>query len=366
MEGLIKMPFKDLKKLFKRKKQRVTKPVVGFVWWLMLPLLLYAVSGRFLVMRLLGRRGADEPKPARDGEVRRITRPDGTEIHVELYGPADAPPIILTHGLTVDSTHWYYSKRYLSDCFRLIVWDVAGTGKSSRSPRGDYSMQKMAGDLAAVLDLAGSKPAILLGHSMGGMITLSLCKYFPQLLGSRVAGLVLANTTYTNPLRTTSNHWFWTAVQKPILEPMLRLNIIFSPLIWLQNWFNYLNGVAHIFVRLFNFSGQQTRGQLDFMARSQLTISPAVQARHSLALYHHDASDVLAKINVPTLIITADKDRLCLPSASHYMHAHIANSQLVTIQPSGHATTLEQPEQFNRTVRDFAERIFSSQQSGVA
>ena len=65
--------------------------------WLILSLatLLWSVLG-FLPILLLHRPGQDEPKPNRSGRVHHLSRPDGSEIQVEIYGPDDAPTLILT------------------------------------------------------------------------------------------------------------------------------------------------------------------------------------------------------------------------------------------------------------------------------
>ena len=71
--------------------------------------------------------------PATIGPARcTIIRPDGSELRVECYGPADAPPIVLTHGWGADSTEWYYQKKHLAERFRLIVWDEPGLGLSKK------------------------------------------------------------------------------------------------------------------------------------------------------------------------------------------------------------------------------------------
>ena len=125
---------------------------------------------------------ADEPRDDRTGEVHRITRPDGSELQVECYGPIDAPPVVLTHGWGCNSTEWFYVKKNLADRFRLILWDEPGLGLSKKPDNNDYRLEKLAADLAAVLALAGDRPAVLVGHSIGGMIILTLCKVFPELL----------------------------------------------------------------------------------------------------------------------------------------------------------------------------------------
>jgi hypothetical protein len=51
--------------------------------------------------------------------------------------------------------------------------------------------------------------------------------------------MVLAHTTYTNPVRTTAKHRLYTALQKPVLEPLLHLAIWLSPVLWLLNVLSY-------------------------------------------------------------------------------------------------------------------------------
>ncbi len=324
-------------------------------------MLLFTLFGRYLVLLLLGgHNSADEPKFTQSDESQRIKRPDGTEIYVEFLGPPDAQPIILTHGIATFNSDWYYVKERLAKQFRLILWDVRGLGKSSRSPERDYSLETMAGDLEAVLGLA-KRPAILVGHSMGGMITLTFCRLFPQHLGRQVVGLGLINTTYINPVNTATARGFLRVVQKPLLEPILYLTIALSPLVWLMSWMSYLNGTAHIASRYTSFSGKQSRGQLEFMTVCQPLCSPAVLARQMLAMFHHDNTSILEQINVPTLVVAANHDRGCIPEASQFMNAHIPSSQLATMQPSGHVSIFEQNEQFTNVLNEFGSSVAAAQ-----
>lgn len=125
--------------------------------------------GHRVVLLLMRRSGRDEPKATRDGEVRRVARPDGSDLQVEVYGPPSGPTILMTHGLGTHSTAWYYAKKQLAGRFRLVVWDLPGLGKSRGPSNADYSLEKLAHDLEAVLQLAGDGPVILLGHSLGGL-----------------------------------------------------------------------------------------------------------------------------------------------------------------------------------------------------
>src|SRR6185436_14622790 len=115
----------------------------------------------------------------------------------ERYGPTDAPAIILTHGAGANRTSWYYAIRALSERFQGIVWDMPGLGHSQKPTHGDYSLERHAQDLQAVIGVAAGQAAVLVGHSMGGMVLLTFCFLFPEYLGATVRGLALVDTSHT-------------------------------------------------------------------------------------------------------------------------------------------------------------------------
>lgn len=329
-------------------------------------LLLWTFAGRLLLPFFLGNKPRqpsphDPPRHNREGESQRLQRPDGTELQVEFYGPADGQPIVMTHGWGMNSTEWYYLKRELTDHFRLIVWDEPGLGLSTQPQNRDYSLEKMARDLDAVLSLAG-RPAILLGHSIGGMITQTFCRLFPDALGNSVRGLVLTHTTYTNPVRTVKGAPFFTAIEGPIIVPLLHLTIGLWPLVWLMNWMSYLNGTAHLGTKWTSFAGGESWDQIEFATRYQLHASPAVLARGMFGMMKYDATPILKRINVPVLIVPGDQDPLCPPEASEFMHRNIPKSTLVTLKPARHLGLIEHHATYADQVRKFAAKQSTSKQ----
>ncbi len=322
-----------------------------------LAMTLFSVLGRFLVLALLAPSRPNEPQMVRGGEVHRVPGADGTELQVEVYGPPDAPPLLLTHGWGLNSTEWYYAKQALAERFRLIVWDLRGLGESTRPTNGDYGLDRMAHDLRAVLDVAGGRPAVLVGHSIGTMVMQSFCRLFPDELGTRVAGLVLAQGTYTNPVRTALASGFLTAIQKPVIEPLNVITMALAPLVWLQNWLSYLNGTLHLIVKGLGFGGAETRGQIDFVARFQTLAWPGVTSRGTQAMLRFDETATLPRISVPTLIVAGDRDHLTEPRASVTLHEAIPDSKLVMLGPAGHMGLLEHHPQFAQEVAAFANRL---------
>ncbi len=320
----------------------------GMVFW--------SVGGQLLGPRVWQRTGTDDPTHERGGEAVQVKRPDGTTLHVELYGPADAPPVVLTHGWGGDGTEWYYLKKALAPRFRLIVWDLPGLGLSSKPADNDYALDKLAGHLAAVLDLAGGKPAVLVGHSIGGMTSLTFCKLFPEALGSKVAGLVLIHTTPTNPVFTKKPTWLLPAIQKPLLEPLCWAVVGLSPVVWSLTLWSYVSGSAHRSNHKSLFAGTESRGQLEFSTRFIVKASPAVLARGTLAMFRYDATQVLPRVTVPTLVVAADQDITTIPEASKQIAAGVPGATLATLAPAKHLGLIEHHAEVSRLVEAFCDR----------
>lgn len=319
--------------------------------------LVFILFGGFIVKLLLGKSGSDEPTMERSQESTMLERPEGHKLFVEFYGSKDAQPLILIHGWSSDSTQWYYLKKRLSSSYRLILMDLPGLGKSEKVGNNDYSLDKFARDLDAVIELAGPRKPLVMGHSIGGMTILTYCKRFHIRLHDRVAGLVLVHTTFTNPVKTSLLSGLLTALERPILRPLCRLMIWFAPLIQFSNAMKYINGSQHLTNHFTGFAGTETRGQLDHTSRLSAFSPVGVIARGMLAMFDYDATAVLPAINVPALVIAAAQDRLTKPVASEYIQQHIPNAKLVVLQPSGHMGALERGYEMAEAVDRFGQMV---------
>lgn len=320
-------------------------------------LLLAACFGRLLVESAYPSWGDNDPRPLHSDRTQELVRPDGTKIHAEIFGPADAPALVFTHGWSTSNTEWYYAKRQLGGSFRLIFWDLPGLGQSTQPDNRDFSLEKMASDLDAVVSLAGGKPVILVGHSIGGMINLTYCRLFPGRLGHQVSGIVQVDTSYTNPVNTTKGAALSRALQKPVAEPILHAMIWFSPVVRAMNWFSYRNGTSQLMNAKSGFAGSETRGQVDLISRYGWESSPAVVARGTLAMFHWDATPVLPAIHVPVLLLVGRQDTTTLPGASEYMQRTIPGARLEEVEPSAHYGLLEQNQRFDAAIARFAQAL---------
>lgn len=315
-------------------------------------LLLSVAFGRHFVSLL--RPSGDPPQDQFGQMTKRITGPSGAELAIEESGPAGAPRLVFTHGWGADRREWTYARRRLSERFRVVTWDLPGLGQSKPIPDGDYALARMASDLRAVVDATGNEPAILVGHSIGGMINLTLCQQNGGSPGPNVSGIVQLNTTYTNPVKTVAGHEVQEKLQKPLYEPMLHVISAASPIARALAWLGYQSGLVQLQTASSSFAGQETREQLDFASRYYYRSSPAVVARGTLGMLHWDASDVLSRITVPVLIVSGDQDTTTLPSASDHMSSTIPVNSRVAVNPAAHLGPIEQHAQYNSAIETFA------------
>ena len=324
-----------------------------------LAMTLISFLGRWVLL-LFHPRGSDEPRTLRPDSELRLTRPDGTSLYVERYGPTGAPAVILTHGAGANRTSWYYAIRALSARFQVIVWDMPGLGHSQKAAHGDYSLERHARDLEAVIGVAAGQVVMLVGHSMGGMVLLTFCRLFPEHLGATVRGLALVDTSYTNPTRTTTASAFVRAIQGPVIKPLLYVTAALAPLVWVMSWLGYLNGSSHLIGMLFGFAGSQTRGQLDLATRYNPLAWPGVQARETLAMLRYDATDVLGSISVPTLVFTGHLDRLIVPETAGFIAQHVPDAQLVRLEPAGHMAVFERHDRLVSELATFSDAVLTT------
>ena len=115
-------------------------------------------------------------------------------IHFRKLGRPGQTPVLIVHGLSYFSYDWLEVAQALAAEREVIAMDMRGFGDSDWSPAKDYSVPTMAQDVLAVLDQAGWKRALVVGHSMGGRPTTYGAAKHPE----RVAALVLVDYTPEN------------------------------------------------------------------------------------------------------------------------------------------------------------------------
>lgn len=290
---------------------------------------------------------------AQPGDVQYLVRPDGSKLFVEVNGDESLPTAVLVHGWSLNSGQWVYLQQEWRDKFRIVTWDLAGMGQSTGPDNYDYSIDKMAHDLRAVVETCGSRPVVLMGHSIGGMVILKFCELFPELQQSRVSKLVLVHTTYTNPLKTMAIGKTLASLQRVLIEPLIYLQIYTWPLIWLADYLAYMNGSLHWSLQHTGFAGRATREQVDFVARFYANDSPATLARGALGMLAFDGTPAFSVIKIPVLVVGGAQDPLTDIDASRTIAGKIKGAELIVMNPAKHFGLIEYHRDFAEQAAEF-------------
>ena len=238
----------------------------------------------------------------------------GAGLHIEAHG--HGPDILLTHGFGATSRMWDEQVEEFTSRFRLILWDLPGHGQSGlpRRPIGPD-------DMAAILNTADSRRAVLAGLGAGGLLSLRFWRAYPD----RVRGLILIGTI--PGLRSDMARNIWNAqvaTQARALE---------------EDGVDALEGGAEADPRLHNNPGDL-----------------AAAARMLLIRTDEDALPFLREIDVPVLILAGGGDKPSLSAAGH-MARTIPDARLVIVPRANHAVTLHKPDAANAAIAEFLGRL---------
>src|SRR5690606_27129965 len=100
--------------------------------------------------------------------------------HVIASGPANAPPLVLLHGLQATALVWRPNVEGLSRQFRVYAIDIIGQGGRSASSQLLYKRQQMTNWMCELFDALGIEQAALVGNSYGGFLALTQALLAPE------------------------------------------------------------------------------------------------------------------------------------------------------------------------------------------
>jgi pimeloyl-ACP methyl ester carboxylesterase len=274
-----------------------------------------------------------EQVPTLDEVVRRdeVIGTSGVRLAVRVAGPADGPPVILLHGWAQSGRVWANQLTGpLSDAYRLIAVDLRGHGDSAVPD--DYETNAWADDVRALLAYAG-RPAVLVGWSYGGLV---ITDYLRRDGTADVAGLALVGAITEIGRRHAGGR------VGPVMRAALPAALSDDP------------AVARPALRDF-VTGMSARPLPDDLVDTSLRVPAAVRA----ALFARDVAsgDVLAGIDVPTLIVHGRQDAVVDPSAAEYAAGLIPNRTLTWLD-SGHVPFVDQAAEFDSALAAHLGRCF--------
>ena len=254
---------------------------------------------------------------------------DSVDIGYDDVGSGGSTPLLFVHAFPLNRTMWAPQVSALVERSRCVAADLRGFGDSSKTP--PYSMDAYADDLARLLDVLRIDKVTLVGCSMGGYVSFAFWRRHRK----RIRALVLADTKAT-------------ADSDDVLERRRKLIEV------TRN--EGTTALANL--QIPSIVGKTTREKqpdtYDAVHRmmAQAPADGIVGALEAMML-RPDSTDLLATIDVPTLIVVGDEDVPTPVKDARAMHERIPGSRLEIIQQAGHLSNMERPAAFNHLLTEF-------------
>ena len=271
-----------------------------------------------------------------------IARANGIEICYEIFGDANAEPLLLIMGLAAQMIHWDddFCRQLAARGFRVIRFDNRDIGKSTRLTGGkrltplellklrflkipvqaSYKLRDMAEDTTGLMDVLGIKSAHLVGASMGGMIAQEIAISFPQ----RVRSLTSIMSSTGNP-------------KDPPPTREAAALLMAAPPATKQEYIERFAKTWKI-LRGGSFPEDEALDRSRAERTYERGLNPAGVGRQLRAILASGSrKERLRSDMAPTLVIHGSVDPLVRPQAGRDTAASIPGAKLLMIEGMGHA-----------------------------
>jgi 3-oxoadipate enol-lactonase len=263
--------------------------------------------------------------------VKRTLEFNGIIMAYEDQGSGD--PLVLLHGLCGSSEYWDKAIPLLSAHYRVIAPDLRGHGQSGVSDE-PYMMELMANDIAELLEKLAISKVLLLGHSLGGYITLAFAEKHPDKLNG--FGLIHSSGFPDDDKGKANRTKAIEGILEHGIEPFIEgLNPkLFAP--------------AHL--ETMKETVEQIR-QIGIATNPLGAMNVLTGMRDRV-----DRNQVIADAQVHVLLLAGEEDQIIpLDNAFAIDGPHVTQ---VKLADTGHMSMQEQPEALVSEILSFAKRVY--------
>ncbi|WP_147535327.1 alpha/beta fold hydrolase [Bacillus marasmi] len=260
---------------------------------------------------------------------------NGINVYYEFHQSASAQKtMVLIHGFLSSSFSFRRLTPFLNQDYNVLLVDFPPFGKSGKTKKFIYTYENIASTFINLLNILKLDQVILVGHSMGGQISLHMAYQRPDFIESLV---LLGSSSYLKPahraIRYSSYLPFFPIIVKRWLAKSGLLNNL-QNVVYNQNMINeeMMNGYMEPFLNEDIFRG----------------LTKLVRDREEEL-----SSEILAKITTDSLLIWGEHDRVVPVSVGRRLHQDLTNSELIVLAETGHLVPEEKPDLVYNHIKDF-------------
>ncbi len=251
----------------------------------------------------------------------------GTDIAYTVTGKG--APVVLLHGFGEDSTIWYKQASHLKEKYTLILPDIPGSGRSTLVPGETNGLEDYASCIKAVVQAEGISNFILIGHSMGGYITLAYQEKYP---GDLTAfGLFHSSAYADDPAKIETRKKAIEFVKMNGVEAFLKTSI----------------------PGLFKDAEKSTPDIETLLQKGKLFSSTAIIQYYHAMINRPDRTSVLKNARIPVLLVAGAFDK-AIPFEHSLQQSHLPEQTYFNIlRNSAHMGMLEETSNSNEILAYF-------------
>ncbi len=243
--------------------------------------------------------------------------------------------IVFAHGFGTDQTAWKTVADAFADNYRLILYDNVGAGKadpSAFSPNKYDTLHSYADDLLDICNDLQVKDAIMVGHSVSGMISLLAAikntGHFSKMV------LVGASPRYLNDTGYVGG--FTQEALKGLFDAMA------------NNYYAWVSGFAPAAM------ANEDRPQLaESFAQSLSAIRPDIAQSVARVIFQSDHRNDVPKLNIDTLLLQTKQDIAVPMEVAEYLHQNIKKSTLKVVDAEGHFPHISAPNEIITAIKEY-------------
>ena len=257
---------------------------------------------------------------------------NGTELYYESSG--QGTPVVFLHGVLMGS-RFFVEQSSLADDYQTIFVDFRGHGRSAK-PETGHTIPTYAEDLKAFFDALDLDDIILVGWSMGSLVT---WEYVSQFGTDRLDGFMSVEQQPLDLEQADYDHGVFDFEELRGLMELAQTDP---------------NELAETFIEqmLVNEPDQATENLLfDEISRVPPAIKSAILFDQSV----RDYRSALSKVDVPTLVCVGEDETLLETGGVEYVAEHTPDAELVWFENSSHCPFLEEPNRFNTVLSGFVD-----------
>ena len=291
-----------------------------------------------------------------------MTTDDGVPIAVHRYGGADARlTVVFVHGHCLRTDSWSYLREHLARRWGadigMVFYDHRGHGESGSAAPATYTIDQLGRDLDAVLRvIVPTGPIVLVGHSMGAMVTLAYARLFPHTIGTRVVGVGLIAGAAGGVTRIGLGRFLHRYA-----VASLQVAVVRAPRM-MQASKQMTRRIFEPIVREAQFGTRAVNPRMAAIATAMLNDTPLLTMSSFLASFiAFDETATLHRLGaIPALVLAGTADIVVPYAHSVVLASQLACAELVAVDGAGHSVILERAEEVALSLVALVDRVLAA------